>query len=1487
MINVLFNAIKNCLMILPILLLCLAIRRRNLPKQERSKQYLMPIVAVIYSIVAMLIAEQLNVWLIALIQSIPKWLTKLGTFMLPRFPEVIGQTILKIAAWLNSLLTGLNLNYWIFFIANMVIVLVYLVVKKVSVSTMQRNAENSHLYKELTERFYEYFPERYRWCIKEEYVQARKLLEVFYYTAMTISFVLMAFSTKFYLNQTLRMIFYPVFGIIIVGELFFYLDGATKQEYVKNILGEDEDVYKIVNYSLLRKFLRSLFQDKLLTENTSVNNALAYGVTNDEIIRDLEKSEDPKIVSYATYIKALNASGFQLDHNYLASSIDLLNGKSILFNNPFYNDLIPYAFYPMNRKLLSHKKVLVVLGRHAIEEDIQQWLEKGIEAVTNLPFLWKIGVLSSEEQDLDIGIITRSDVLNIQLHNANQDFLAEVGYVVIIEPSKLIATAQIGLNLIVKYCKRDEKDEITYCMCDKNCDGLVDAMSHILMTSITEVAATKKHLGTSSYMCWEADGEYLHHRLVPNISRYLGIGTELSFAALKNQVSKTKWYGGESFPVLDINWIDKQYYYDLMKYAGLPTSQDAMDQHFETSSNFWGAEVGENNYFTVEDESCNMFEIVRNFSTRSTGQGFINVISMDYLLKDYMADNASIFETDAKAIPYIVADFARTDRNTILRLILMMSTFSINEGELRKELSLMGTKVYSLREQLWYELYKCYAHITELKSLPEDYKEAVRVVSTKELKINECTVDISIFTTKETYDIRTGRFEITYTIENQEFLDACVSELKSAGYVAEDEKGEKYYLGAELSGHIYQKYLPGQFFTFGGKYYEMQYLTADNQILVRRAADHINGRPTYRQMREYTLCGIKDSDKIGAQQDISGMIVTKAYADIKVITPGYYQMDRYNDFKTAKKICFEGEKNGIPERNYYNKEVLKIQFANEDGAFTDNVRYTFTTLMNEIFKTIFAENQPYICALTDTAFMDEKESQLPLTYSLKAQGCELEKNTIYIVEDSQLDLGLIIAVERNLNRILQIVQDYLEWHREKLEASQNPTPDPVPTIEFEEPKESEEQESNNLGSEIKKKIEALIQKLKEWFRRFGKKKESEPEQEEDDPEKEKPEEPKKEDEKEDPEDPKTDEGKDGEKEKQQRNLRYYAYEILNDMDKQIYERILTALRNFEPEITGFSENLTSEHVTKLINYVIYDHPEIFWFQQQSTIYTIQPSSAVTKVEFLYKMTKEEATKRQLQIDEEVKKFTNKIDASLNDYEIALRVYENIIQLIDYDSLGLEEQRNDEDAKEKPDDLRSIYGVIVNKKAVCAGYAKATQYFLQRYGIECTYISNKKHAWNLVRLDGDYYHLDTTWGDYSNTKESMNTSDEVGYDCFCITTKEVERLEDHEIDFDLPIPECTAIKCNYHYREGLYFETYDFTKCKEIICKKMTTGRKTISLKCADSNVYNELKTSLVTQQKFQEIIQYANLTNGVRISSAYSYAEKEKRKIITFYVKEG
>ena len=1020
MINTVLLLVKIVLCTVPFLLLVWLSSKANLKQESRHRQSLMPLFATVYCLVAAIILGKINAWVVRIIEhfsdmltSFIDWLGGVWDGNLADIATVLG----KLRDQIEQFVNGVNIPLWAGILANALIILGYVVLKAfVARIGSLFLKDGSRLHDRLASLAYYRDEQKKQWFVKPQFMQGITMLKALYITSLVLAVVGIGITAFLVRKGLLASLYYPVFGVIMLGELYFFLNGAVQEREKDRLEGEKEISDRVSDYTLMRKILRRTFGDKLLCENTTVNNEMASFRTNDEVLSQLEADDDPMVEGYGHYMRRKVANGLDLDQNYLMSGLDLLKGKSILFNNPFYNDLIPYIFYPMNRTILRRKKVLVVLGRHAIEDSIMDWCRKGLASVNHVPTLWNVDVLSDQEQDLDVGIITRSDVHNLKLHDANEQFFSEVEFVVLVEPSKLVATAQIGLNSLVKHCRRDGKP-LVFCSTDKNCDGIVDSLSHILMTSLEEVAATKRHNGTSSYMCWEVDDEHLQHRLLPNLSRYLGVGTELSFAALKNQVASTGWYGGDAFPVLDMHWIAKQYHYDLLTYAALPAQQSVMDEVFHASSNLWDAQMRRRNYLTVEDESYNMFEIKREFSTRASEQGFVNVISSDYMLKDYMAANESIFNADAKAIPYIVADYANTERNIMYRLCLRMSAYKVSAQEIRKELAVADIS----GEDLQQTLFECLCNCSRGAAEPVAEDSLLHLVK----KGKEYTFTADVIRHKRQYSFKTGKMEDMYFIDDQTFVEVFLGDLHNAEYISEDENGEKQYLGTELRGHVFQKYLPGQFFTFGGKYYEMVRLSTEGKVVVRRAADHINGRPQYRQERKYTLHAAVDSGKIGDDKDIGGIRVVRQYVDLTVDTPAYWQMKRYHDFSTGKRISI----NAVPTREYRNKAVLKIDFGQIPKATLD----TLALMMNEVFRTLYAENQHMICAVT------AGDARLPLTYSIHGDdSCAVSESSIYIIEDSQLDIGLLISVERNLYRIFNIICDYLGWHFEALEESLNP-----------------------------------------------------------------------------------------------------------------------------------------------------------------------------------------------------------------------------------------------------------------------------------------------------------------------------------------------------------------------------------------------------------------------------------------------------------------
>lgn len=78
-----------------------------------------------------------------------------------------------------------------------------------------------------------------------------------------------------------------------------------------------------------------------------------------------------------------------------------------------------------------------------------------------------------------------------------------------------------------------------------------------------------------------------------------------------------------------------------------------------------------------------------------------------------------------------------------------------------------------------------------------------------------------------------------------------------------------------------------------------------------------------------------------------------------------------------------------------------------------------------------------------------------------------------------------------------------------------------------------------------------------------------------------------------------------------------------------------------------------------------------------------------------------------------------------------------------------------------------YGALIEGRAVCDGYARAAKILADLCGLECYYVSGKcstdsgivGHAWNLVRVDGQYYQLDVTWNDGGRTNDYFLVTDD--------------------------------------------------------------------------------------------------------------------------------
>lgn len=236
----------------------------------------------------------------------------------------------------------------------------------------------------------------------------------------------------------------------------------------------------------------------------------------------------------------------------------------------------------------------------------------------------------------------------------------------------------------------------------------------------------------------------------------------------------------------------------------------------------------------------------------------------------------------------------------------------------------------------------------------------------------------------------------------------------------------------------------------------------------------------------------------------------------------------------------------------------------------------------------------------------------------------------------------------------------------------------------------------------------------------------------------------------------------------------------------LYKQVEQTIRQHK-EFLHVGNNVAEGEIRHAIRWVMRDNPDIFWFVHQ---YHFDKVNGI--VSFRYRCSPERSAIIQKSINDVVENdFQITHVCTLTQLEKVAYVYKWLLIYCNYNVNSAYNQ--------------NIDSVFVRRNSVCTGYAKAAQYLFKLLGIESRLVFGRlnndkkegRHCWNIVSIEGRYYHLDVCLGDLSLVgvmKKAgatyLRRYDDYNYNCFCVSTDEI--LKTRSIEDIETLPSCDYI-----------------------------------------------------------------------------------------------
>ena len=317
----------------------------------------------------------------------------------------------------------------------------------------------------------------------------------------------------------------------------------------------------------------------------------------------------------------------------------------------------------------------------------------------------------------------------------------------------------------------------------------------------------------------------------------------------------------------------------------------------------------------------------------------------------------------------------------------------------------------------------------------------------------------------------------------------------------------------------------------------------------------------------------------------------------------------------------------------------------------------------------------------------------------------------------------------------------------------------------------------------------------------------------------------------------------------------YYFKQLTEEEQRVYRELLKGIRAREKEF--YLTISDDDSIDRSYHAVLKDHPEIFWVHNREKIYkTTYSDSDYCVFTPGYTYTDSEIDEIQTAMEQSFQEVRALIPEDAGDYEKVRIVYTYVIDHTQYQT---------------GEDDQSIAGVFWKKSAVCAGYAGAVQYLLERLDIPCIYVDGSTkgrtegHAWDIVKIGQEYYYVDATNGDQpdflNGDAAQLEEHKTIIYDYLCPFPEEYEKT--YTPSEELTVPACTAKDLDFYVLNQGYFEDYSWQDIYDYCKMRLDNGAAVVRFKFGSQEAFSEACQELLDDGVVQNVAQYYMKLHGL------------------------